>query len=114
MENEDQLRIDNGEHYSHWNEECEHSTISVLCPADDWREPGVYRAEPSQAEGQHGRDYKRQESNEDRYCVKNMLPSFFLFQFLEVEWCANGKSGVADLYGDPNGQWIDNKTRHYT
>ena len=112
MENQDELSIDNREHHSHWNEESIDSNIPPLCPADNWRESSVNGTEPSQAKSQHGRYYKRYDPDKDRYCMKKMLPSFFVPQLLEVEWCTDGKEGVANLYGGPYGQWINNETRY--
>ena len=42
--------------------------------------------------------------------MKKVLPSFLVLQLFEVERCMDSKKGVANLYGNPNGQWINNET----
>ena len=110
MQNQDQLGNDNGQHRSHWNEERVDGNVPSLCPADNWWKPGINGAVPSQAKSQHRRYYERHNPDKDRYRVKKVLPLFLLFQLVEVEWRTDGKEGIANLYGNPNRQWVDNKT----
>ena len=107
MKNQNQFCVDDGQHHSHWNEECVHGNVSILWPTNDGRESYVHGAKPSETESQHGRHYKGQNSDKDGHCMKNVLSPFLPFQLLEVEWHAYGKEGVTNLYGNPYSQWVD-------
>ena len=75
---------------------------------------GIHWTVTPKANSQYRWDQENQESSQKTCYMKTATNSLLLGQAFKIEWGTDCKKGVANLYGNPQGEWVDHVAGYNT